>query len=209
MSPGMRILDLGCGKALSSIYLAKEHQVEVWATDLWIDAEDNRGRIEKAGVEDHVYPIHADARELPYAGGFFDAVVCVDAYIYFGTDDLYLNYLHHFVKPGGQIGIAVPGFMKELEGPIPEHLRPFWAQECWTWHTPIWWHRHWERTELVDVQVADALPNGHELWRRWYKARREAGDERESVVSDISVLTEDGGRYMGFVRAVARKGVYS
>ena len=143
VSPGMRILDLGCGKALSSIY--------------------------------------------------------------FGTDDLYLNYLHRFVRPGGQIGIAVPGFMRELDGPLPEHLLPFWAQECWTWHTPAWWRRHWERTGLVDVQVVDALPNGHELWRRWYEARREAGDTRESLLSDIRVLTEDRGEYMGFVRMVARR----
>ena len=202
---GMRVLDLGCGKALSSVFLAKEHKVQVWATDLWIKAEDNRKRIESAGVGDTVYPIHADARQLPYANEFFDAVVCVDAYIYFGTDDLYLDYLRRFVKPGGQIGVAVPGFMQELDGPLPEHLLPFWAQECWTWHTAAWWRAHWERTGLVDVQVVNVLPDGHDLWRRWYQARREAGDTRESVQSDIKVLTEDAGRTMGFVRAVAQR----
>jgi len=38
----MRVLDLGCGKALSSIFLAKEYGTQVWATDLWISATDNR-----------------------------------------------------------------------------------------------------------------------------------------------------------------------
>ena len=125
------VLDLGCGKGLSSIFLAREYRVQVWATDLWISATDNSKRIEQARLSEQVFPIHADARSLPYAGGFFDAIVCVDAYIYFGTDDLYLDCLHKFVKPGGQIGIVVPGFMQEFEGPLPEHLVPFWAQQCW------------------------------------------------------------------------------
>lgn len=41
LQPGMRVLDLGCGKALSSIFLAKEFDVQVWATDLWMPATDN------------------------------------------------------------------------------------------------------------------------------------------------------------------------
>jgi len=106
LKPGMRVLDLGCGRAISSIFLAREYAVQVWATDLWIGASENLPRIRDAGLQDQVLPIHADARALPYAGEFFDAIVSIDAYPHFGTDDLYLNYLAHFVKPGGQIGIA-------------------------------------------------------------------------------------------------------
>jgi cyclopropane fatty-acyl-phospholipid synthase-like methyltransferase len=38
--PGMRVLDLGCGKGLTSIFLAKEFGVQVFATDLWITARE-------------------------------------------------------------------------------------------------------------------------------------------------------------------------
>lgn len=41
LKPGQRILDLGCGRALSSIFLAREFDVQVWATDLWISASEN------------------------------------------------------------------------------------------------------------------------------------------------------------------------
>jgi SAM-dependent methyltransferase len=203
LKPGMRVLDLGCGKVLSSIFLAREYGVQVWATDLWISATDNRKRIEQAGLSDLVFPIHSDAHSLPYAEDFFDAIACVDAYIYFGTDDLYLDTLHRFVKPGGQLGIVVPGFMQELQGPLPEHLLPFWAQECWTWHTLEWWQRLWSRTGLVSVQVADRLPEGWKLWLQWKQARRMAGDNSPGVESDIRVLQEDQGRYMGFIRMIA------
>ncbi len=36
LKPGMRKLDLGCGRAKSSIFLANEFDVQVWATDLWL-----------------------------------------------------------------------------------------------------------------------------------------------------------------------------
>ena len=49
-TPGMRVLDLGCGRALSSIFLAKEFDLQVWATDLWIGATDNWQRICAAEV---------------------------------------------------------------------------------------------------------------------------------------------------------------
>ncbi len=78
LSSGMRILDLGCGKALSSIFLAKEFGATVFATDLWIPAAENYGRVNTMGLEGKVIPIRADAHSLPYAEGFFDAVLSFD-----------------------------------------------------------------------------------------------------------------------------------
>ncbi len=205
LRPGMRVLDLGCGKALSSIFLAKEYDVQVWATDLWIDADDNRARIEAAGLADRVFPIQADARSLPFAHDLFDAVVSVDAYIYFGTGDLYLDYMHRFVRPGGTIAIAAPGFMREIGEQLPEHLRPFWSQECWSWHTLDWWRWHWARTGLVGVTVVDTMPGGVEPWLQWKKARVAAGDDCESLQTDIRVMEADRGRYMGFIRMIGRR----
>jgi cyclopropane fatty-acyl-phospholipid synthase-like methyltransferase len=122
LRPGMRVLDLGCGLAASSIFLCREFGLQVWATDLWFSASQNLQRIRDAGVEEGVVPIHADARSLPFAAGFFDAVVCIDSFVYYGTDDLYLNYLARFVKPGGAVGIAGAGLMQEIEGAVPSHL---------------------------------------------------------------------------------------
>src|SRR5437868_11248292 len=86
-------LDLGCGRASSSIFLHREFGVEVWATDLWFSASENIQRIQDADVEGHVFPIHADAHSLPFAAEFFDAILSIDSFVYYGTDDLYLNYL--------------------------------------------------------------------------------------------------------------------
>jgi Methyltransferase domain len=62
----MRVLDLGCGRAASSIFLHREFGVQVWATDLWFNASENLRRIRDAGIVDGVFPIHTDARSLPF-----------------------------------------------------------------------------------------------------------------------------------------------
>lgn len=118
LKPSTRVLDMGCGAALSSIFLAKEFGVEVWATDLWVTVDDNHRRIVEAGVQDLVHPVHAEAHALPSDEDFFDALVAFDSYHYFGTDDLYIGYYSRFVKPGGLIGFVQPGFPEELD-PAP------------------------------------------------------------------------------------------
>lgn len=199
LKPGMRVLDLGCGRAMSSIFLHREFGVEVWATDLWFSATENLQRIRDAGVEHGVFPIHADARFLPFANEFFDAIISIDSFIYYGTDDLYLSNLARFVKPGGQVAIAGAGLMQEINGPIPDHLREWWTPNLWSLHTADWWRRHWERTGLMNIEVADTLPDGWRLWRDWHLAI--APDNRV----EIEALEKDEGRYLGYVRVVGRR----
>jgi SAM-dependent methyltransferase len=199
LRPGMRVLDLGCGRASTSIFLRREFGVEVWATDLWFSVSENFQRIRDAGVADGVFPIHADARSLPFAEEFFDAIVCIDSFFYYGTDDLYLNYLARFVKPGGAVGIAGAGLMREIEGPLPQHLREWWTPDLWCLHSAEWWRRHWERTGIMDIELADTLPGGWQFWLDWQKA---VAPDNEV---EIKALTADQGSYLGYVRLVGRR----
>jgi SAM-dependent methyltransferase len=201
LHPGMRVLDMGCGKAISSIFLAREFGVQVWATDLWIAASENRRRIEEAGMADRIFPIHAEAHALPFADTFFDAALSMDAYHYFGTDDLYLGYYTRFVRPGGQIGIAVPGVREEIGAGIPEHLLPYWHWDFCSFHSPQWWRTHWEKTGLMDVTTAGWMPDGWKLWLRREELCERLGTRTSP--EEAAMLREDAGRYLGFTRVVA------
>jgi cyclopropane fatty-acyl-phospholipid synthase-like methyltransferase len=203
LKSGMRVLDMGCGRALSSIFLAREFDVLVWATDLWIPASENWERIVAQGVQDRVFPIHSEAHSLPFADGFFDALVSLDAYHYFGTDDLYLGYYSRFVKPGGTIGIVVPGLVHEFTEGIPEHLEPYWHPEFWSFHSAEWWRKHWERTGLVDVEVTDMVPDGWKHWLGWLEIAGEYGFRSDP--QEAAMLKIDAGRNLGFTRVVARR----
>lgn len=200
LRPGMKVLDLGCGRAMSSIFLRREFGVQVWATDLWFSASENLQRVRDAAVEDGVFPIRADARSLPFCEGFFDAIVSIDSFMYYGTEDMYLNYLARFVKPGGAVGIALAGFQGEIDPPVPAHLAEWWAAENpYFLHSADWWRRHWERTGIVDVAVADSLPDGWRFWRDWLKVIAPQN------VAEIQAIEADAGRNFGYVRVVGHR----
>lgn len=199
LRPGMRVLDLGCGRALSSIFLHREFGVEVWATDLWLSASENLQRIRDAGVGHAVFPIHADARRLPFACDFFDLIVSIDSFPYYGTDEMYLPYLARFVKPDGRIAITGAGLIQEIDGPVPESLREWWTPDLGVLHSPGWWRRHWEKSGIMDVELADSLPEGWRLWRDWVGVIAPANE------IEIKALEADRGLYLGYGRVVGRR----
>jgi cyclopropane fatty-acyl-phospholipid synthase-like methyltransferase len=199
LKPGMRVLDLGCGRAASSIFLHREFGVQVWATDLWFSVSENRERICDAGAEGNVFALHADARNLPFAAEFFDAIVGIDSFTYFGTDDLYLSYLAPFLKPGGVLGIAGAGLMQEIEKAVPEHLREWWDPTLWSLHSAQWWRRHWERTGIMAIELADTMPDGWQAWLNWHQTIC------PDNYGEIQAVEADQGRWLGYVRVVGRR----
>lgn len=208
LEPGMRVLDLGCGRAMTSLFLAREFGVQVWAADLWITPDHNWRRAVEAGVGERVFPIRAEAHALPFAEGFFDAVVSIDAYHYFGTDELYLGYLSRFVRPGGLLGVVVPGLMQAMVA-VPLHLsspqangKVFWEDECWSFKTADWWRDLWQRSSRVTGVRVDVMAEGWRHWRDFERALEASG--LNVFPSDADALGADRGRYLGFVRMLAR-----
>lgn len=70
LQPEQRVLDLGCGKGMSSMFLAKEHKVNVWAADLWVSPDETWQHARALGLDNFVCPVQAEAHTLPFAGGF-------------------------------------------------------------------------------------------------------------------------------------------
>jgi len=66
-------------------------------------------------------------------------------------------------------------------------------------HSAAWWRRHWERTGILDIEVADSLPEGWRLWREWITVV--APDN----VVEIQALEADRGSCLGYVRVVGRR----
>lgn len=110
------VCDLGSGQGLTSLFLAKEYGFKVYAADLWSDPEENRRFFRSEGLtDDKILPVKADATALPFEKGFFDAVICVDSYNYFGRDPAFLDEkLLPFVKSRGLVAISVLGMKKYI-----------------------------------------------------------------------------------------------
>ena len=69
----------------------------------------------------------------------------------------------------------------------------------WCLHSAAWWARHWGRTGILDIEVADTLPDGWRLWLDWL--RLVAPDN----ATEIRALEADAGSYLGYVRVVGRR----
>lgn len=175
LKPGMKVLDMGCGKGITSVFLAKEFGVTVFANDLWISATDNLKRFEDAGVSNLVYPIHAEAHALPYAEGFFDAAISIDSYQYYGADELYFPCtFSKLVKSGGQFGIVVPGFKREFESGYPDTLKDYWDNEMFSFHSKSWWRHLWEKTGIVEIKACYDIEDPKKIWRSWAEWSKES-----------------------------------
>jgi cyclopropane fatty-acyl-phospholipid synthase-like methyltransferase len=197
LEKGMRVLDLGCGKGLTSIFLAKEYGATVFATDLWISATENYERFKDMGLEEKIIPIHAEAHDLPFAQEFFDVAVCVDAYHYFGVEEDYLTkHLAPLVKRGGQIAVAVPGLKEEFADVVPTELRPYW-QDDMNLHSCDWWYNLWKASDLVRIKECKELKCCKEAWQDWLLC------DNDYARRDIKMMEAEGGNYFNFVSIVA------
>ena len=132
------------------------------------------------------------------------SLVCTFIFYGFGLG------LYGSVERIGQIGIVVPGLLRDFDGPVPEHLTrvqksgiPFWQPECCCFHTAAWWRNLWKRTGQVDVETADVLPDG---WRDWLQYEQ-ACDEAGTLLfpSEAEALAADAGRYLALLRVVAKR----
>jgi hypothetical protein len=54
LRPGVRVLDLGCGRGASSTVLRRDLGALVWSVDLWFSVDEWASRIQVAGVADGV-----------------------------------------------------------------------------------------------------------------------------------------------------------
>jgi cyclopropane fatty-acyl-phospholipid synthase-like methyltransferase len=203
LEPGMRLLDLGCGRAVSSLWLARERGVSVWAVDRDVSPTENLETIRKAGAEALVFPLRGDARELPFADEYFDAAIAIDSYLYFGTDGRFLPYLAGFVRPGGHIGIADVGFTREIgsAAEAPAFLRATFGEHWSFVHSVDWWKNEWERTGLVEIVAADAIPGNRRLLQD-YVLDRVATERADEIAR--AVIADDEELLVLF-RLVARK----
>jgi len=153
LKPGMNILDLGCGNALSSVFLAKEFGVNVWAVDNFFPATKNYEFVTQNKLNHLIHPLNCDARNLPFPDEFFDCIVSINSYTYFGTDDKYLPYIVRFLTEGGQIGISDICFKNEIDdiGEVPEFLKKDYTKYWYHVHSVEWWKKKWAKTGLLNT----------------------------------------------------------
>lgn len=199
---GSIVCDLGSGQGLTSVFLAKEYGFTVYAADLWSDPDENRKFFDSMGLSrEQIIPVKADATELPFEKDFFDAVVCVDSYNYFGRDTDYLDdKLLPFVKSGGYIYIAVTGMKKDLHDNLPEELLLSWTPEQLDYiHDAKYWTDIVSKCKNAEIVSIEEMESNEEVWADWLK------QENEYAVGDRKTMEAGGGKYLNFISIILKK----
>ncbi|MDO4851253.1 MAG: methyltransferase domain-containing protein [Actinomycetota bacterium] len=178
---GSVVLDLGSGAGLTSALMARECGFTVYAADLWSDPSDNMRFFESVGLTNkQVIPLKADATALPFATSFFDAIVSVDSYNYFGRDPEYLGtHLLPLVKRGGELLFAIPGMVRDCHDDLPACLLASWTPEQLEYmHDIDWWRANIAQTDGVDILGMREMVCTREAWADWIACDNEyaAGD---------------------------------
>lgn len=179
---GASVCDLGSDTGITSALLAREYGFNTYAVDLWSDPVENRAFFDSLGISpETIHPVQADASQgLLFEHAFFDAVVSVDSYNYFGRDPRYLGErLLPYVKQGGMLYLSIPGMVHDCHDNLPDCLLKSWTPEQLDYmHDIAWWHAMIEPTPGVEIVSMRPMLCTAEAWSDWLVCDNEyaAGD---------------------------------
>lgn len=203
LKEGGRVLDLGAGRGITSIFMAKEAKVNVIAAELWISPTENAKGFEKCGVADRVIPMKVDANEMPFAEDYFDAIVSIDAFHYFANQKNYFqDKILPYIKKDGVAIIAMPSLKKEIEGPIPELMLEWFEgdeSEMNLFHTREQWLKILGENMSYEVVLDFDMDCFDAAWNDWFESGHKYG------VKDKQFFERGLRNYLSFVGLVIRR----
>ena len=117
----------------------------------------------------------------------------IDAYHYFDANDDYFDrHLRSLLKCGAAVALAVVGLKQEIDGGIPEEMKPWWDTEGFSaWHSAGWWAPK-SNGRLSELQVGE-MACFERAWADWLAT------DNPYALGDRPMMAKDAGRYMNLV----------
>lgn len=195
LRPGDVVLDVGCGFAASSIFLADRYDVDVVALDIGVPAAMVAERAAARGYAERILPLNHDVtKPLPFADGHFDAIFCMTSFHYFGAKRGFLEHLSRYLKSGKRLSISDTCFNQEVaSNELPDIYRTVvpgnsfdsWQMETSRYHSPAWWRRLFEDSGIVRVLECADLEDGPAMWEDKLAYDLERSNWDESKVDQL------------------------
>lgn len=188
LKPDDIVLDLGCGKGATSIFLAKHCGVQVVALDLWTSAKFLNEKFSSQSYADRISAIQMDATQpLPFPENYFDAIFCMNSFNFYGGNVGFLRHLLKHLKPGGQLcigsevlsaefteeQIANPPPVYSFRLPPPnEHVDVF-EDDFGKQHTSDWWRGLLQSSGLLNVECCHELEEADVIYEELVRYEHE------------------------------------
>ncbi|HET9983219.1 MAG TPA: methyltransferase domain-containing protein [Longimicrobiales bacterium] len=172
VSPGMRVLDVGCGSGGPALRLARRAGCEVLGIDIHEQAvryatllatRQGLGRVARFQVVDAGGP-------LPFAAGSFDAVVCIDSINHFPDRGAVFREWTRVLKPRGRALFTDPVV---VTGPLSKaEIAARSSTGFFLYVPPGCDERLAAGAGLAVVRAEDVTDNMAEIATRWRAARQ-------------------------------------
>ncbi len=178
LKPGERVLDLGCGAGWATRLLAQlvaggERPGQVVGLDV---SDEMVRRARGASTQyDNVLFVVGSAQQIPWEENFFDKVLSVESFYYYGDQDRALDELFRVIAPRGELFILINLYKDNAYS-----LR--WVEEL---KVPVQARSEQEYIELLKehgyegvqaVRIADLTPTPEEYSGKWFKNAEELRD---------------------------------
>lgn len=195
-----KVLDLGCGTGLTSLFITRETGATVYANDLWIPLEANRERFAAWNMQQQLIPVHEDANCLSFQKEMFSAVISIDAYHYFGgKEGFFADKILPLLKPGGVALIAVPGMKNVYDGQSETLTSPWLGDEAYMFQSALWWQKTIGTHEEIESVHTWEMEAFEQPWQEWFATGH------EYALGDLQYYENIIKPYTGFVGMVIRK----
>jgi ubiquinone/menaquinone biosynthesis C-methylase UbiE len=178
LKPGERVLDLGCGAGWATRLLAQlvsggERSGQVIGLDV---SDEMVRRARGASTQyDNVLFVVGSAQQIPWEENFFDKVLSVESFYYYGDQDGALDELFRVIAPRGELFILINLYRDN-------HYSLRWVDEL---KVPVQVRSEQEYVELLKehgyedvraVRVPDLTPTPEEYSGKWFKNADELRD---------------------------------
>jgi ubiquinone/menaquinone biosynthesis C-methylase UbiE len=178
LKPGERVLDLGCGAGWASRLLAQlvgggDRSGQV----VGLDVSDEMIRRARATSQqyDNILFVVGSAQQIPWQEDFFDKVLSVESFYYYGDQGSALDEVRRVMAPGGELYILINLYKDN-------HYSLRWVEEL---NVPVQVKSEQEYMDLLKAhgfenvraeRIPDLTPTPEEYSGKWFKSAEELRD---------------------------------
>ena len=178
LKPGQRVLDLGCGAGWASRLLAKAVGADAQPGQVvGLDVSDEMIRRARANSTqfDNIMFVVGSAQQIPWQESFFDKVLSVESFYYYGDQGGALDEVRRVTAPGGELYILINLYKDN-------HYSMRWVEEL---KVPVQVKSESEYLDMLKAhgyenvraqRIPDLTPTPEEYSGKWFKDAAELRD---------------------------------
>lgn len=196
------VCDLGSGQGLTSVFIAKEYGL-LRVRNGFVERSRRKSTLFRRSRRSarSTAPRKSRRNFSAFDKGFFDAVVSLDSYNYFGRDENYLDdCLLPYVKKNGFVYIAVAGMKKDCHDNLPKELLLSWTSEQLEYmHDVDYWTSIVSKCKGADIVSIKEMESNDEVWEDWLR------QDNPYAINDRKSMQAGAGKYLNFISIVLKK----